>query len=181
MLTALQKRKFPNLFKFYDADGNGYIEATDFDTIHATFREAAGWEKGSPESEALRGRLASRWVNIQKHADANNDNRVSLDEWLAYVDKMLQSEEQYRAEVEGIVALIFQAFDRNKDGRIDRAEYERMHRAHRLDPKRAASLFSAMDLNNDGFISVDEHLHLVRQFFKSDNPADPGNQLFGAF
>ena len=180
MLTKLQRQKLPNLFKFYDADGNGYIEAVDFDMIHATFCEAAGWGKGSSQSEALKARLASRWVNIQKHADANNDNRVSLDEWLAYVDKMLQSEEQYRAEVEGIVALIFQAFDRNNDGRIDRAEYERMHRAHRLDATRATSLFNAMDLNKDGFISVDEHLQLVRQFFKSDNPADPGNQLFGA-
>jgi juvenile hormone diol kinase len=181
MLTELQKKKLPNLFKFYDADGNGYIEAADFDTIHAAFCQAADWEKGSQPSEALKARLASRWANIQKHADANNDNRVSLDEWLAYVDKMLQSEEQYRAEVEGIVAQIFQVFDRDKDGQIDRAEYERWHRVRRLDAKSAAALFSAMDLNKDGFISVEETTQLVRQFFKSDNPADPGNQLFGAF
>ena len=181
MLTELQKKKLPNLFKFYDADGNGYIEAADFDAIHATFCQEAGWEKGSPQFEMLKGRLASRWASFQKHADANRDNRISLDEWLAYVDRMLQSEEQFRAEVEGIVALIFQAFDRNQDGRIDRAEYERWHRARRLDANAASALFDAMDLNKDGGISVEENIQLVRQFFKSDNPSDPGNQLFGPF
>ena len=86
MLTEFQRRKLPNLFKFYDADGSGYIAATDFDAIHATFCQAAGWEKGSPQFETFKSRLANRWINIQKHADANNDNRVSLDEWLAYMD-----------------------------------------------------------------------------------------------
>jgi juvenile hormone diol kinase len=181
MLTELQKKKLPNLFKLYDADGNGYIEAADFDALHATFCQAAGWGKGSPQYEALKAHLATRWVSMQKNADANNDNRVSLDEWLAYVDRMLESDEQYRAEVEGIVALIFQAFDRDKNGLIDRDEYERWHRARRLDAKSAGALFSAMDLNKDGFISVEETLELLRQFFKGNNSADPGNQLFGAF
>src|SRR5262245_2258910 len=106
MLTEFQKSKLPNLFKLYDADGNGYIEAADFEAIHANFCQAAGLAKDSPQSEVLKQRLASRWVSIQKHADANSDTRVSLDEWLAYVDKMLQSEEQFRVEVEGIVAMI---------------------------------------------------------------------------
>jgi juvenile hormone diol kinase len=179
MLTELQKRKLRRLFKFYDSNGNGFIEAADFDLIHTRFCQAAGWERGSASYERLRAGLSNRWKRIQAHADTNRDNRVSLEEWLSYVDQMLQSDEAYEAEVKGIASMAFQAFDRNRDERIDLEEYRGLHRAHGLDAATAEELFRDLDLNRDGFISHDEYLHLIGQFYKSEDPGAPGNRLFG--
>jgi juvenile hormone diol kinase len=179
MLSELQKKKLPNLFKFYDSDGNGFIEAEDFDIIHARFCQVAGWEEGSAPYDKFKTGLANRWKKIQAHADTNRDNRVSLEEWLSYVDEMLQSDEAYEAEVKGIGTMSFQAFDRDMNGKIDLDEYRGWHRAHGLDEAMAEELFGELDLNHDGSISTEEHMNLVRQFFKSDNPADSGNKLFG--
>lgn len=179
MLTEYQRKKLPNLFKLYDADGNGFIEAGDFDAMHALFCQVAGWEKGSKAYELFKKGLSVRWERIRTHADTNRDDRVSLAEWLAYVDKMLQSEEAYDIEVKAIGGMTFLAFDPNLDGRLSLPEFKNWHRALRLNPGQAEALFYRLDLNQDGSISIDELLGLVRQFFTSDNPTDPGNGLFG--
>ncbi len=180
MLTELQKKKLPNLFKFYDGNGNGFIEAVDFDIIHARFCQAAGWRKGSAPYERLKSGLANRWKKTRAFATTDRD-RVSLHEWLAYVDEMLQSDEAYEAEVKDIATMVFQAFDRDMNGRIDLQEYKSWHRAHGLDDSTAEELFRDLDLNHDGSISTEEHITLLRQFFKSDDPAAPGNKLFGPY
>ena len=73
--------------------------------------------------------------------------------------------------------MIFRAFDRDQNGRIDRAEFERWHRARRLDAKGAAALFSAMDSNQDGFISVEEYKQLVRAVLQERQPRRPWESI----
>ena len=45
----------------------------------------------------------------------------------------------------------------------------------------ARSVFVELDANSDGVISREELLEISRQFYRSDDPASPGNLLFGPF
>jgi juvenile hormone diol kinase len=179
MLTEFQKEKLPRLFAVYDADANGFVEREDFVRLTQSFAQARGWEPGDEEYDALEARLLSRWQSMRQFADADHDDRVSLDEWLAYVDDMLDSEDAYEAEVQKIARSTFGVFDRDGDGKLDLAEYQEGYRSLGLDEALASDVFRRLDLDYDGYISKSEHLTLVDQFFRSQNPHSPGNWVFG--
>jgi juvenile hormone diol kinase len=179
MLTEFQKEKLPRLFAMYDADANGFIEQEDFARLVQTFAQVRGWQPGTEEYDALETRLLSRWQKMLQFADADRDERVSLAEWLAYVDDMLSSEDAYEVEVQKIASTTFGVFDRDGDGELTIEEYSEGYAAMSLDKTFADDIFRRLDLNADGHISRSEHLTLIAQFFRSQNPQSPGNWVFG--
>jgi len=95
-----------------------------------------------------------------KHADANKDGIITLEETLSVRDKKF---ERFDADKNGIVTdeevqvvvqervdrmstRIVRRFDQNRDGKITRDEYDRF----------AKERFSWMDLNDNGKIEKDE-------------------------
>ena len=74
---------------------------------------------------------------------------------------------------------LFAGMDADGDGQITAAENRGWFEVFGLDVAGAPAVFAACDLNGDGFISRDEWLQLVEQFFYSDDPKAPGNTLFG--
>ncbi len=179
MLTEFQKEKLPRLFAMYDSDTNGFIEQEDFVRLTQAFARVRAWQPGTEEYDALETRLLSRWQKMVQFADANRDERVSLPEWLAYVDDMLGSEDAYEAEVRKIASTVFSVFDRDGDGKLTAEEYRESYEAMGLDKTLADDIFHRLDLNADGYISRSEHLTLIAQFFRSQNPQSPGNWVFG--
>ena len=175
MLTEFQREKLPRVFALYDADNNGFIEQSDFERLLQTLAQARNWEPGTPEYDVLEEKLMSRWDNIRKSADVNRDGRVSLDEWLANIDHMLQ----FETEAKAITGSIFGVFDRDGDDKLDVEEYKELYRAIGLDESFAADYFQGLDLNDDGYISRDEFVTLAQQFFRSNDRQAAGNLLFG--
>ena len=181
MLTEFQKKKLAVLYSMYDADKNGVIELADFYVLLDKYAEVRGWEPGSPEYEVLKSQLVSRWHTMQEAADTNRDNQISRSEWEAYVDKMLSSPAIYEAEATAISAAVLNIFDLNGDGQLELEEYRNFYSSVGFDETIADETFGRLDLNNDGYITKDEHLELVRQFFYSQDPDSPGNWVFGPY
>ncbi len=179
MLTEFQKEKLPRLFAMYDTDANGFIERADFARLTQACAQVQGWQPGTEEYDALETKLMSRWQKMLQFADVDRDERVSLAEWLAYVDDMLSSEDAYEAEVRKIASTTFGVFDRDGDGKLTIGEYREGYEAMGLDETLADDIFRRLDLNADGYISRSEHLTLIAQFFRSQNPQSPGNWIFG--
>src|SRR5687768_5179165 len=89
MLTAVQRHKLPRLFAMYDADHNGVLELADFERLLKAYTGVREWQPGDPNYDTLQSRLMARWKRMLHHADANRDNRITLAEWLTYMDDAL--------------------------------------------------------------------------------------------
>jgi juvenile hormone diol kinase len=179
MLTELQKQKLPRLFSMYDGDNNGFIQQDDFERILQQYSQFRNWTPDSPEYKSLQSKLMSRWNSMQKFADTNDDNKISLDEWLAYVDNLINDKQAYEAEVNGIVSFLFSLFDVDGNDQLDLSEYRQFYRTVGLDENAANEVFKQLNLKDNDYISKEKHLELIDQFFRSEDPEATGNFVFG--
>ena len=181
MLTELQIRKFTKLFTMFDSDNTGHLNLADFQKIAQKVSEFRGWKSNSSEADNLSHKFLYYWIHLKGEVDKNRDSKVSLDEWLNYYDDMLNNPKRYEVEVGSLINLIFDVFDADGDGTIDRNEWVNLlstYNSHRIYAEKA---FSQIDINKDGCLSKEEVLKLFHDFHYSDEPQALGNLLFSPY
>ena len=114
--------------------------------------------------------------------DLDESGRVTLEEWLAYHDEMLQSEERFQGTALMTIQVMFQLMDQNGDEKITLEEYGEWMRSFRIGEQSITEeVFQKLDLNGNGTLSQEELLQLTREFFYSDDPDARGNWALGPF
>ena len=179
MLTEFQKQKLPRLFAVHDLDGNGVITRGDFDEYTRRTARTRGWGEDAPEYQELKERFRTFWNGLEETARARRASDVRLPEWFAYWEQIFQTPGLYDQIIEPIGRDVFSMLDRDGDGSITQQEYAAIYENGGLDPADAAQAFARMDLDGDGRLSVDEIMKLLDQYFRSEDPSEPGNALFG--
>ncbi|HWI62606.1 MAG TPA: EF-hand domain-containing protein [Symbiobacteriaceae bacterium] len=180
MFTDLQKRKLIRYFHVLDSDRNGYLEKADFDQILRNLAELRGWKPGTAHFTALEAGVMSIFGNTVKHADKDGDGRCTLDEWFGMEEEVLGTPENFRLYSLDVAKGLFDVIDFDLDGEIGSQEWVNFFHAFcRLPVGAALESFTHLDKNGDGRLTKDEILELVREFHYSDDPAAPGNWLFG--
>lgn len=180
MISAFQKKKFLVHFNIYDFDKNGFIEKSDLERALGVIASGLGWATDSPEYRKLHDSfVVARWDTLTRYADANNDQKVSPEEYIRYLTALLDDADRYEVEILGSVRKSFKFMDGDGDGSIDLHEYKQLYASLGLDAAIAERVFAKLTRGADDRISEAEYLQLIDQFFKSDNPDDPGNEFFG--
>lgn len=179
MLSELQKAKIPNLFHMFDTDINGMIEEADILRIIDTCAGRMGWEKGGEDYEEFKTHFLSMWIGMVSLADKNQDDQVSLDEFLEFFDDLLKRPDDFQVVIGGLGGAIFGTFDMNFDGELTLGEYKEFYAAMGLNSNFATDIFSRLDLDTNGRISIRELNTLLDEFFRSPDSTAPGNFLFG--
>jgi juvenile hormone diol kinase len=119
------------------------------------------------------------WNGLEQVARARGASQVTVTDWLEYWDKILQSPAMYDEMVPPIGRTLFSILDHDGDGAVTADEYAQTLTNSGVDASEAGSVFERLDTNHDGLLSVDEFVALADQFFRSEDPAAPGNSLFG--
>ena len=140
-----------------------------------------GDSERSEAGRGLRDACLAFWESLRTSADVDQSGSVDLDEWLAYWQVTLEDHERYEAEVEAITNHLFSVFDTDEDEGIGSDEFCDFYGVFGLGANLARSIFVELDANNDGRISREELMEIGRQFYRSDDPGDVGNMLFGPF
>ncbi len=179
MLSEVQRQKLPNVFGMYDIDQNGYIDLDDFDLLCQKVMANKQLPMSSPEATTLREKFAKRFGHMQQFADPGNPDRITIDQWLAYITETMDDPQAYDAEITGTASFIFSLFDTNRDDTLSLGEFHQYFQSLGLDDTCAAELYTRLGLNDDATVSKDQYLVLLDQFFKSEDPSAPGNILFG--
>ncbi|MFQ5538189.1 MAG: EF-hand domain-containing protein [Gemmatimonadota bacterium] len=179
MLTDLQKKKLTRYFRVYDVDDNGAIGTPDFDRVLENLRVLHGLSENTPAMEELRGAYTTRWERICSAADVDHDGSVTLEEWLAYWEGILEDDARFEQEVAALTQRLFSLFDVDEDGTIGPDEFCDFFGAYGLSAALARQIFLDLDLDGDGTMSRSELTAMAHDFYRSDDPHAPGNRLFG--
>lgn len=177
MLSELQKKKISRLFRVFDANGDGYVEAADAERVARRIAKIRGWSEDSEEYAELEALYDEGVQMLESQFD--DQGRVDLDGYLRFHDQILNIPGAYHQTVGQLADFIFQVLDADGDGRISLDEVEQFYRAYSIDEELAPTAFEKLDVDADGFLSEDEIRDAVAQFYFSSDPDARGNWLLG--
>ncbi|MFD1312021.1 EF-hand domain-containing protein [Streptomyces kaempferi] len=177
MASAFQERKLKGMFAAFDADGDGYLRQDDFTALVARWSLLPAVGPGTPLRARVETLLMGWWDAVLDAVDANGDGTVDMSELLSLVDRLPTMAEAVTATAD----TVFDAVDANGDGRISPEEHHRLVETWNGRPGDMTGVFELLDPNGDGHLGREEFAFLWRQFWTSDDPAEPGNWLCGRF
>ncbi len=179
MLTDFQNKKFTRLFDMLDINGDKKINTSDLDLVVKRHGEASG-AKPTPERLAKLTATYHAWYSgMIEMADTNRDGNVTIEEFLAFQDKIVNDDALYQQIIGSITQLTCQIIDRDGDGRNDAEDYVSFCEVFRIDVTGARARWAALDENHDGFLNVDDVTLVLRDFFKGSDPNSPATSYFG--
>ena len=181
MLTSLQTRKLTRLFHLYDVNGNGIIERSDYELVAHSTAHALGYAPGSREYEGLCTEYMASWDNLQQLADTNNDNVLTVEEFLHGYDNLMAQRERFSQVIMGLAKNTLLLQDKDKDGKVSQQEHRDFLVAFNTTSEEAANTFRRLDRDGDGFLTTEEMATNTEEFFLSDDPQAPGNWLVGPY
>lgn len=171
MASEFQRRKIAGVFAAMDADGDGLLEESDFAALTARWITI----RGGDDDARLRAIMMGWWTTLRSAADADRDDRVTLDEVMLVVDRLGDMPDA----VTGTAEAMFEAVDEDGDDRISAEEYNRLIEAWNGRPTDTDEIFPLLDLDGDGHLSRPEFIRLWTEFWSSDDPGTRGTWVFG--
>ena len=180
VFSEIQKRKVHHLFNVLDLDRNGQLQPSDF--VNVGKKIVAQLQLGENSRSARLILLKSHRLFVQLLTDLNNpDLSMTLWDWIAFFRDQIESEEDniLKHYIQRTSRHIFDLFDMNKDRLISREEYANMLTIYNIPQDMAYEGFEELDSNKDEFISADEMVEGLKNFFRSSNPDALGNLIFG--
>ena len=147
MLTDLQLQKLPKMFALNDNNGDGVIAQDDFEEAARAIGRFRGLAPGTRMYEDMRETIMARWDDLRKRCDANGDDRVTLEEWLAYWDEVIATEGEYERVGKPFSVVVAHSLDLDGDGRSHPREYAQWLSRWGVQGEMALDCFARLDLN----------------------------------
>lgn len=173
MASEFQRKKIAGVFDAMDADGDGFLEETDFAAL--TDRWIA--IRGAGDHARLSAFMMGWWTTLRAASDRDGDGRVTLDEVMLLVDRLGGMPDA----VIGTAEAMFDAVDEDGDDRISAREYRRLIEGWNGRATDTDEVFPLLDLDGDGHLSRTEFTRLWTEFWSGDDPDAPGTWVFGRF
>lgn len=180
-MTELQRIKQIHYFNVLDYDGDGVLEQQDFLDVADRLAELRGYREGSSRHSAVRQEILRMWTNARALSGAEHKTQITLEDWLAHEEKVLDSSVLIHSYVQGIAQALFDMLDADNDGIIDEPEYTQFFHAFRGDDDGADRAFQKLDADDSGHLTREQFLEAVTDFHLSDDPEARGNWLFGPY
>jgi Ca2+-binding EF-hand superfamily protein len=180
-LGDLQRQKAAHYFELIDGDDNGLIEPADFRRRADRLAEAFG-VTDADERDELRRHLMRWWEHLSTLADANDDGRVTREEWEMYwtrfkVAVSMGSRSRSTENLERVARATFRAIDRSGSGRVTADEFAAWLDAWDIDDH--AMVFHRLDRDDTGVLTEQDLVEATREFYLSNDPEAPGTVLYG--
>jgi Ca2+-binding EF-hand superfamily protein len=186
MLGKLQEHKITHYFNVYDKDRDGFITKEEFLRLAYLLAEYRGRDMSDPRSQRTLTDLENWWHGLSAVADTSRDDRLSLEEWLAFWtaisdavgDEAMNGGSTALGMIKDSVKVFVSAVDTDGDQRVTLTEFQQWANGMRL-PGDTAAIFARLDTNSDGYLSLDEATQMMKEFFLTNDPEAPGNHFFG--
>jgi len=181
MLSKFRQKKMTSLFRNWDFDHDGYLERSDYVLVAFRLAELAGWLAGSNEYTALVEGYLAGWNHLKALGDADDDDKVTVDEYLQVQEHDLQDKERWRKEVIGLQYFIFCAVDQDGDQHLTQNEFARIVQAYGVEEEMSREVARRFDKNGDDLIPFTDLFEYLDDFYYGEDPQAIGTFIAGIF
>ncbi|CAH1793482.1 unnamed protein product [Owenia fusiformis] len=165
-----------------DQDKNGIVEKRDFDLHVKHILSLAKWTEGSPMWVRCNDLFGTLWNEIKSLADANKDDKITIDEWLNAFEKICTQLKARTMEIppwyRDWLNLYFDVLDRlgNSDGWVSIEEFKTYFRTVLKFPDDLTEQ-CYNDITYDGRIAMDRDFWstMILQYYLSTDMNSAGN------
>jgi Ca2+-binding EF-hand superfamily protein len=166
MSSRLQMNSYGQIFDLLNLNRNSYVDMSDVNAL-VTRLTTAFPSAPAEKKAAVQAAFASLWENVAALADSDGDGRISRTEFLAAFTEVTRSGlESFDKMIRPIPQAVFDLCDTDGDGRISAGEFRVMHEALGS-PAPAKLALAALDLDDDGRLTLDELMDAAREFLLS--------------
>lgn len=178
-ISEFRRKKLLYVFNvFFDVNQSGTIDRKDFELAIEKICTLRGWPSGSPQYKRNYDSMIQIWDGLRQRADSNKDGQVSVEEWSSMWDEYAKNPENALEWQTQYMRFMFELEDASGDGSIDVDEFTSVCSCYGLQVSECTEAFQKMSSGNKE-VSYSQFKDLWKQFFMSENPADPGNYIFG--
>lgn len=176
-LSELLRKKNTVWFNMVDQNKDGFLTIEDFQIAQANWNSLFEHQPTHPLYMTIAGYWTGMWEGL-KIADTDQDGKVSLEEFFAFID-MARQMEGYTAMGLAWGQTSIDAFDANHDGVISLEEWKRIYAINGLSEELAERTFPILDGDGDGVLSPEEYLKRIEEFMMVEEGDAPGNHFYG--
>jgi Ca2+-binding EF-hand superfamily protein len=154
-------------FRHWDRDHSGFLERSDFEEAARRLGTAFGRPADSPELADLIEACSRFWQTLVAHADLNQDERVSEDEFVAaFRDRVFADLDTFDRVYRTMLDTVVKLADVDGDGKLNRDEYVVLMRNwYNTAESDALEMFRRLDLDGDGLLTMDELVSSATNFY----------------
>ncbi|MFJ8330970.1 EF-hand domain-containing protein [Streptomyces sp. NPDC094437] len=163
------------VFTLFDANGNGVLEADDFELMAGRVRDAVPAAEPAAQ-EAMAAAFRRYWETLANEADTNGDGRVDFEEFTACV----LAPERFDAVAAEFAHALSTVGDLRGDGRVGHAEFVGLMLAIGFAPANIQSLFDALGPDENNRISSAVWDEAIREYYRPDAGGTLGDLLVAA-
>ncbi|CAI4223907.1 unnamed protein product [Auanema sp. JU1783] len=172
--------KWERIFNvFFDRNHSRNVDWGDFYLVVRKVRDIYGAE--SVQTQFARNSLAALWEGLCKLADADDDQLISIDEWIHLLKKVNPKDEP--KWFKDYSNFMFKLFDVSCDGVMDLAEYTDGMNVYGFTSRECDTAFRKFALDGfgdyKGTISPETWTKYFQDLFYSTDRKSIGNNLFG--
>ncbi|QKW26050.1 EF-hand domain-containing protein [Streptomyces seoulensis] len=160
------------VFSLFDADGNGCLEADDFDLMGERVVAAAPKADDAAKG-ALLASLRRYWTTLLAELDANGDGRISPEEFEACV----LSPERFEATIDEFARALSAIGDPEGDGFVDRPDFVALMTAIGFRRANIEALFEAFGPVAGDRIPVEVWAEGIRDYYRPEKAGIAGDHL----
>jgi hypothetical protein len=166
MSTAVANARLVKRFEKWDTDGNGRLEARDFQEEASRIAHNLGKDAGSPDVQELRNAFQGLYDYLAQKAGAPADRGITKEQFLGVTGELLfkEGEASFNRALTPLVKALIGLCDDNHDGEIDAHEFQAWLVGIGLPSAQAGQMFAKVDKDGSGRLSEDELLQVVRDY-----------------
>lgn len=180
MISNVKRAKLTHYFNVSKRPDEEVVTKEDYLMAAERVIQVLAIPNDSEAAQTLRASYARYWDAL---ADAHNDDddAVTLEEWIAHFDHLAQDPVQWDAIAGSRGEAIMRLFDSDHDQRISKDEFHTFFNAAGFPESEYALAFEKLDRIGDGHLTLDELRMAGTEFFTSDDPDARGNWLYGDY
>ncbi|MFF7095517.1 EF-hand domain-containing protein [Streptomyces rubradiris] len=160
------------VFSLFDADGNGVLEADDFELM-GTRVVAAVPEAGDSARSRLLDAFRGYWQTLVRELDADGDGRVSPEEFTAIV----LDPSRFDATVDEFADALAAIGDPDGDGFVEHAHFTALMTAIGFQRPNIDALFDAFQPVDGDRVPVATWADGIRDYYRPKKAGIPGDHL----
>ncbi|MEU0522314.1 EF-hand domain-containing protein [Streptomyces niveus] len=172
MRTAEATDRVQLVFSLLDTNGNGVLDAEDFELLGSRVVAVAPWADDAAR-DAMVGASRRYWRTLVTELDANGDGRISLQEFTACV----LTPERFEATIDEFAEALAALGAPDGDGLVTRPAFMALMIAIGFERPRIEALFDAFGPVDGDRIPVATWAEGIRDYYRPEKAGIPGDHL----